>query len=524
LDANGAFQPARPARRIQCIKGSPRTEALIRKEVEFVKSETAKKVEKLNLATDKHTGLEILHLFIMDLLGRNTPAARIFETKSEEDFEHTRVVTVTSKRMAVVALVLINFFFVYFAMLTGFRRGLSWQRTYLVACIMQFVVEVILFETMECVWINCAIPALVSNEVRMAGQSVIEVVQHLCANGVVESEMFLNAPDYLFVSTNVAKKFSHLMESILVQAYVSHLPGELAKTWQEDHSNMARIQRGRTLRSAASLMLMLQYIGTAPFIMHRLFIRFVQPFFFSGLVILWALVVNDPIYLSVLCVVVAAVAAYAVYSVYYDHGVSPATLHGIAPALPTAKHVEDWEHTGTNDRHSGSLHMPLSQHAESVMPFSADLSGHSPGSDLPNSAAEAAYSEEEGRPWRSHDSQSDHPSCVDIGGAAPSRGRDEADSDAISEVSQISMGVIATAVAESGSSVAGTSMMGDRAHSVLPTSTGAASRSVLDAFSNRVQAAAGARRAHSVASSSAESVQFSDTSSSGTDSDAECRT
>jgi hypothetical protein len=119
LDASGAFQSARPARRIQCIKGSPGTEALIRKEVEFVKSETAKKVEKLNIATDKHTGLEILHLFIMDLLGRNTPAARIFETKSEEDFEHTRVVTVTSKRVAVVALVLINFFFVYFAMLTA---------------------------------------------------------------------------------------------------------------------------------------------------------------------------------------------------------------------------------------------------------------------------------------------------------------------------------------------------------------------------------------------------------------------
>jgi hypothetical protein len=334
MDPTGEFALGEHSR-IPCFPNKPGARELIRKELEFVQSETAKKVEKLNIATDKHTGLEILHLFIKDLLGRNTPAARIFETKSEEDFEHTRVVTLISKRMAVAALVLLNAFFVYYALLTGFRRGLSWQRMFLAACVIQFFVEIFLFETMECVWINCAIPALVSNEVRVVGDSIIEVVQQLCSSGAVDSELFLNAPDYLFVSTNVAKAFPKLMESILVQAYYSHLPGELAKTWHV--GTIARIQRRRNLRNTsllASLLVALQYVGTAPFILHRMFIRFLQPFIFSGLVLLWNLIVSDPVYIGVACAALALTAGGMVYFNYLSRRNSrPPALSNISPEL-----------------------------------------------------------------------------------------------------------------------------------------------------------------------------------------------
>lgn len=341
LNPTGEFLEASVVqRRLLCLKGPQGAKELIRKEVEFVKAESARKVEKLNIATDKHTGLEILHLFIKDLLGRNTPAARIFETKAEEDFEHTTVVSMASKRIAVALLVGINAFFVYYAMLTGFRRGVSWQRVYLAACVIQFFVEICLFETMECVWINYVIPTLVSSEVRGVGESVIEVVQHLCANGSMESEMFLNAPEYLFVSTNVAKKFPHLMESILVQAYVSHLPGELAKTWHE--VTMARMNRHQTVGRVAilaSVLATLQYLGTAPFIIHRMFIRLVQPFVLSGLVLLWSLVITDSVSIGVTCgLLVLLVGVIAFFS--YRSGASHMdVLNTIAPDIPQ-EHAE----------------------------------------------------------------------------------------------------------------------------------------------------------------------------------------
>jgi hypothetical protein len=68
-----------------------------------VQSEAAEKIEKLALATDTHIGimdgfgvavwsfsyavlgLEILHLFVLDVLGKNSAAAKIFATKSSTE-------------------------------------------------------------------------------------------------------------------------------------------------------------------------------------------------------------------------------------------------------------------------------------------------------------------------------------------------------------------------------------------------------------------------------------------------------
>ena len=313
LDPMGEFTQG-DRKILPCFKGMAGAEELIMNELDFVKAETAKKTEKLNIASDAHTGLEIMHLFIKDLLGRDTPAAIIFETKSAEDFKHTTVVTRTAKRLAMALLVGINFFFVYYTMLTGLRKGYAWQRLYLIACIIQFIVEIVMFETMECVWVNCAIPVLVSDEVRRVGESLTEVIRNLCSNADPDSNIFLSAPDYLFVSTNVAKKFPMLMESILVQAYTTHLPGELARKWQV--GSVARIQRFHRARRATlfgATVAVLQYLGTAPFVVQRLFIRFVQPFAFSALVLLLNVIMTDVIYIVVAVLVVLAGVAYGIY-------------------------------------------------------------------------------------------------------------------------------------------------------------------------------------------------------------------
>ena len=73
------------------------TAECIRQEVNFVSKFSVRKTEVLRWTSSRHTGLEILHLFIMDLLGRNTPAARVFETKVEADFKHTRAYSLRSK-------------------------------------------------------------------------------------------------------------------------------------------------------------------------------------------------------------------------------------------------------------------------------------------------------------------------------------------------------------------------------------------------------------------------------------------
>jgi hypothetical protein len=318
---------------IPCMKHKDGAVEIISQQIQLVEKEVQQKCEKLMIATDAHTGLEILHLFIKDLLGRSTAAARIFETKADEDFKHTEVVTRGAKRFAMLALAGLNFFFVYFAILTGFQRGISWQQSYLVACIIQFFVEIILNETMECLWIQCVIPMLVSDEVRKVGDSITEIISDLCSTTPKDSRLFLNAPDYLFVSTNLAKKFPQLMESIVVQSYFSHIPGELSKLWNV--GSVARIRRYHSLRRITVLTTLLsifQYLGTAPFLLHRLFIRFIQPFVFGGLVLLWSIIASSPIYIALMSLVLVIIFAFCVYK--YIYGSSSSVSNNLSVITP----------------------------------------------------------------------------------------------------------------------------------------------------------------------------------------------
>ena len=306
---------------------------IISQQLQLVEKEVQQKSEKLMIATDTHTGLEILHLFIKDLLGRSTAAATIFETKADEDFKHTEVVTRNAKRIAMLALAVLNVFFVYFAILTGFQRGITWQQSYLIACIIQFFVEIILNETIECVWIQCVIPMLVSDEVRKVGDSITEIISDLCSSTPKDSRLFLNAPDYLFVSTNLAKKFPQLMESIVVQSYFSHIPGELSKLWNV--GSVARIRRYHNLRRITlltTLLSMFQYLGTAPFLLHRLFIRFIQPFVFGGLALLWTIIVSSPVYIALMSLVIVIIIAFCIYK--YIYGSSSSMSNNLSLITP----------------------------------------------------------------------------------------------------------------------------------------------------------------------------------------------
>lgn len=84
IDPTGEFYRRHGA--ISCLSTQQNSaEALIRAEMVAVRKESLKKTEKLRFATDIHCGLEILHMFVLDLLGRGTPAAKIFLAKSEEE-------------------------------------------------------------------------------------------------------------------------------------------------------------------------------------------------------------------------------------------------------------------------------------------------------------------------------------------------------------------------------------------------------------------------------------------------------
>jgi hypothetical protein len=257
-----------------------------------------------------------MHLFILDLLGRDTRAAQIFRSKTEEDFRHTQVVTRSTKVLCVLMIVAVNVFFALFTILRGYQKGLNWQMSFLKACIVQLLVEVLLFETVECVWIQYVIPNLAAAEVGRINRLLSDAVSRLCIEGDLDGEVLLNAPDYLFVSANLAKAYPHLMEAILVQSYLSYLPGQVMHKWgahAPSSSHQGTRGRGGGVRYAAVLgavVGLLQTFAAAPYVLHEMFIRFVQPFFLAGLVYVGSLVLESTLYtvVSVMGIVALLVA------------------------------------------------------------------------------------------------------------------------------------------------------------------------------------------------------------------------
>jgi hypothetical protein len=246
----------------------------------------------------QHAGLEMLHLFMLDLLGRKTIAAKIFREKFGEEFGHSRVVVVLQKYIAAAALLALNAFFIYFVMIKGVQKGRDWQLQYVTCCLIQVTVDILLFETVECAWLNFLVPQYVHEEVACAAEKLRSLTQRIAGlrsdieetqQGQEVTKFFLNAPAHLFVSAKLAQKKPQLLESMIVSSYRHHLPGEICKTWP--HCSVTEeAQRPTQARAWLSLLrwvlrgltLSLQLFVGVPFAYQKVGLRFAQPVVFSA--------------------------------------------------------------------------------------------------------------------------------------------------------------------------------------------------------------------------------------------------
>ncbi len=175
----------------------------------FIKSHDV--IEKLKHATDIHQGLEILHLFVLDILGRNSVAAKIFIGKCDQDFRHATVVSKFAKQLAWAAVAILNIMFVYFSILRGLERGYHWQKVYAIAAVTQTCLEIFFYETCECVIVHYFIPSLVREEVQAAQKRLHTIISKICADhendgseGGGQDQMLLNIPNYFYISHKLA--------------------------------------------------------------------------------------------------------------------------------------------------------------------------------------------------------------------------------------------------------------------------------------------------------------------------------
>jgi hypothetical protein len=293
---------------------------------ESVRRRAVSRIDILRVTTEEQKGLEIFHLFIVDVLGRDSPAAKIFEGKLGEDFAETKVVKYGRKVAAAAALVALNILFAYYSILYGSVRGQSWQMMYLSACIAQFFIEIFINETMETLWLHYVVPLMAAKEVVAAHRVLVDLVETFCAadsqstSGGSAQGPF-NAAEYLFVSTNVAKAFPLLMEALIVQSYVTPLPGESARQWHQTRWQRfwSRIHTPRggnvvvryTVSALLTALALLEYGATAPYLLQKMLVRICQPFLVSFIVLAFYLVIQSPLFIALFLVSAAALAVCA---------------------------------------------------------------------------------------------------------------------------------------------------------------------------------------------------------------------
>jgi hypothetical protein len=65
------------------------------------------------------------------------------------------------KALALCVVIGLNAFFVLFAMSRALQRGKEWQRAFIAASTVQIIIEIFVYETMECIWIQFIIPSTI---------------------------------------------------------------------------------------------------------------------------------------------------------------------------------------------------------------------------------------------------------------------------------------------------------------------------------------------------------------------------
>jgi hypothetical protein len=290
-----------------------------------------------------------LQLFIQDLLGRDTAAAKIFRAKADEDYSTMPVVKQWQKIVSAAVLVCWNLFFIYYSILRGYQKGIAWQRAFLMACIAQGLIEIFLNETLECLYIHYFVPRMVSRaEIEKVREVLQSCIRKLCESpSTVLSQhsgqsKVVDAPQYFFVSTNVAKAFPMLMESMMVLSYHSHLPGEICEKWTSStnyvrttpitsHNVIGRMVHWITSFISWFVMFMLMnVIATIPLEIQKMIVRFCEPILLGAIAYAMSYALDSVIGLVCIIVVVVVFIMYIAYKTIMNRRNSNRTVPSLA--------------------------------------------------------------------------------------------------------------------------------------------------------------------------------------------------
>ena len=161
----------------------------------------------------------LFHIFLMDYMGRKNSAARVFAARHDDMFHSAKAISLVHKTLAILCMVLVNIIFLYYVLVNNGDREVSYQTSFLIFYVLQFVIEFVWYEAMICIWMFYAVPYTICREVQAALATLRESASQAFLRPIDIGDNVLNASKFFFVSTKLAETFPHLLES---QAVLAH--------------------------------------------------------------------------------------------------------------------------------------------------------------------------------------------------------------------------------------------------------------------------------------------------------------
>ena len=221
---------------------------------------------KLQNKGEIQCGVHLLYLFALDLMGRNSPAGRIFANKTDEAVKLSlERVSSATKVLTVIVILLGDILAGYYAYLYTQGKLTNWLQFYISLVSVYAVVDLVFIEGSKVFWVDFMMPYLVAPDALHAETIILHTLDEICRDAskaakeerYVKVKMFddgafakalgederkdepllpatsskFSTSDHMFVSTRVAKHFPGLFESAIILSYNEALPFATALYW-----------------------------------------------------------------------------------------------------------------------------------------------------------------------------------------------------------------------------------------------------------------------------------------------------
>merc|ERR1711988_264315 len=226
-----------------------KAESVHSEELEIALSSSGKSLTFMRSLPASLRGPELLRIFALDLLGWDTPEAKILRTKLYSHSSHY-VVSHQVKMIVSVALFLAMSSMVYATMNFTALKSSTWHQAWLLLSLLQIAVNFVINQGVEATLLHYYIPGMVSDRVRQVRLKLLQVVddlfsktphtdyaglsrgpEDLPAQGQQPNDDF-SSTSYFFVSNYVATHIPELTESALVLSYRDPMPHDsLRRKW-----------------------------------------------------------------------------------------------------------------------------------------------------------------------------------------------------------------------------------------------------------------------------------------------------